>query len=162
MPITNLNNHHLTEVEVNEINTALASLENALASITTNLTPEERQKYGSVNEQNKLVVNKVFDYYTNQPNLASQEVDWSEFIKDFESRKKMETILSRLNTLVNKLSNAKILHDFDNYQAALEDYAYTTYKAGSSAAGFETKRNDIKQFFTSRGNSTASTTPPNE
>ena len=162
MPITNLNNHHLTEVEVNEINTALASLENALASITTNLTPEERQKYGSVNEQNKLVVNKVFDYYTNQPNLASQEVDWSEFIKDFESRKKMETILSRLNTLVNKLSNAKILHDFDNYQAALEDYAYTTYKAGSSAVGFETKRNDIKQFFTSRGNSTASTTPPNE
>lgn len=59
MPITNLNNAHLTEAQVTAAQDALTQLENALAVLTVTLTAEERSTYGSVNEQNKLLVNKV-------------------------------------------------------------------------------------------------------
>lgn len=59
----------------------------------------------------------------------------------------MENITSRLEILGNKIQNAKILHDYDNYQASLVDYGFTNFMAGTGAEGFETKMNDLKQFF---------------
>ena len=62
MPITNLNNKHLTAEQLVAAQDALTNLESALVDIDFNLTSEDRQKYGSINEQNKLIVNKVNDY----------------------------------------------------------------------------------------------------
>ncbi|MGV0922003.1 hypothetical protein ACTS94_16900 [Empedobacter falsenii] len=159
MPITNLNNKHLSAEQVVAVQDALTTLENELQEIDFNLTSEDRRKYGSINEQNKLVVNKVYDYLINQPQLASSEVEWEEFKKDFSSRANLEAIIARLDNLTTNLKNAKTLHDYDNYQAALTDYAYTSYKAGTSAPGYETKQKDLKQFFANRG---GTTTPPSE
>ena len=58
MPITNLNNKHLTPQQLTEIKTSLTTIEKALSAFTVNLTPDERRKYGSINEQNKLIVKK--------------------------------------------------------------------------------------------------------
>lgn len=147
MAITNLNNVHLSATEMNAVKDALTVLENALAKINVTLTSEDRQRYGSINEDNKLLVNKVNDYRQNQPNLSTTQVDWEEFEKDFTSRLNMENITSRLEILGNKIQNAKILHDYDNYQASLVDYGFTNFMAGTGAEGFETKMNDLKQFF---------------
>ena len=144
MPLTNLNSAHLTEAEVTAAQNALTELENALAIITVQLTPEDRQKYGSINEQNKLLVNKVKDFRQSNPNLSVSDVDWDEFDKDFASRNVFESLINRLNALVIKLQGAKILHDYDNYQAALDDYAYTTYRAATGADGYENKYNELK------------------
>lgn len=147
MPITQLNNTHLSAAEVTAAQTAITALETALVNITVNLSAEDRQKYGSINEQNKLFVNKVNDYQQNQPALRSPQVDWPEFANDYNSRQIMESLIARLNNIVTRLNNAKILHDYDNYQAALTDYGYTSYMAGTSAPGFEDKQNELKQFF---------------
>lgn len=147
MPISNLNNNHLTVTQVTAANDALAQLETALAVININLTAEDRQRYGSINEQNKLFVNKVNDYHKNQPALDTPQVDWAEFENDYKSRQNMEALIARLNNLLTKLTNAKILHDYDNYQAALIDYAYTNFMTGTEAPGFEDKQLDLKQFF---------------
>ena len=144
MPLINLNSAHLTEAEVTAAQNALTELENALAIITVQLTPEDRQKYGSINEQNKLLVNKVKDFRQSNPNLSVSDVDWDEFDKDFASRNVFESLINRLNALVIKLQGAKILHDYDNYQAALDDYAYTTYRAATGADGYENKYNELK------------------
>ena len=157
MPLTNLNSAHLTEAQVTAAQNALTELENALAIITVQLTPEDRQKYGSINEQNKLLVNKVKDFRQSNPNLSVSDVDWDEFDKDFASRNLFESLINRLNALVIKLQGAKILHDYDNYQAALDDYAYTTYRAATGADGYENKYNELKQFF---GRTTKNFTPP--
>ncbi len=151
MPINNLNNAHLTEAQMNDIKTALTTLENALAPLTVTLTPEERKNYGSVNEQNKLLINKVWDYHQNSPNLSQPDLDWAEFENDLKSRQFIENITYRVAAIVERLKNSKILHDYDNYQAALDDYAYTSYKTGSSAPGYETKMNELKQFFPRSG-----------
>ena len=155
MPINNLNNAHLTEAQMNDIKTALTTLENALAPLTVTLTPEERKNYGSVNEQNKLLINKVWDYRQNSPHLSQPDLDWAEFENDLKSRQFIENITHRVAAIVERLRNSKILHDYDNYQAALDDYAYTNYKAGSNAPGYETKINELKQFFPRSGKRSA-------
>ena len=157
MPITNLNNTHLTTAQATTATTALAALETALAVVNINLSAEDRQRYGSINEQNKLLVNKTMDYHNSQPALQTPHVNWEEFANDYASRNNMENMIARLESLTTRLKNAKILHDYDNYQAALADYAYTNFMAGTGTTGYETKMNDMKQFFS---RTTASSTPP--
>ena len=147
MSILNLNSTHLTGEQVKAISDALGVLEKALAPLTINLTAEDRHKYGRVNEQNKLFINKIHDFLKAQPELKSPDVDWVEFEKDFKSREELEKILNRLSSAITRVNNSKILHDFDNYQDALEDYAYASFRARSKKVGFENKYNECKQFF---------------
>jgi hypothetical protein len=156
MPFENLNNIHYVAAEKTAVATSLTALETALNAKIKNLSAEERQKYGSVNEQNKLIVNKVKDYRASQPSLSSPDVDWVEFQSDFDSRDFLQSTIGRLQTLIDGLTNNKILHDYDNYQAALTDYDFSKYKASTKAAGYEGKVNAISQFFT--GGSTAAKT----
>jgi len=145
--LKNLISTHLSAEEIESVNTALSTLETALANKVNNLSSDERRKYGSISEQNKLFVNKVNDYATRQSTLRSPDVDWEEFVKDFNSRTVLEGTIARLQNLLTGINNAKTLHDYDNYQAALDDYAYTSYKTGTSAPGYEAKRKELKQFF---------------
>lgn len=111
-----------------------------------------------MNEQNKLFINKVNDFAISQPNLKSPDVNWEDFEKDFASRAFLESLMNRLNSLSTRASNSKIMHDYDNYQESLEDYAYTSFKAKSKSVGYEEKFKQLKQFFTK----TRKPTPPKE
>ncbi|CAM1343778.1 hypothetical protein [Tenacibaculum amylolyticum] len=151
---------YFTSDEQTAISNALSPLETSLTSKLANLSPDERRQFGSINEQNKLVINKVKEYRENQPLLSSPDIDWDEFTRDFNSRTFIEMLFQRLNNLNTGLKNAKILHDWDNYQDTLTDYNYTKYKNGTAATGYEAKQNDLAQFFgkkTSTTNTTVST-----
>ncbi|GIM58485.1 hypothetical protein [Capnocytophaga canimorsus] len=80
MGISNLNNVHLTDEQITAINEALTQLEGALEVLKVNLTSEDRNRYGRVNEQNKLFINKVNEFALSQPQLRSIDVNWDEFI----------------------------------------------------------------------------------
>ena len=147
MPLINLRNVHLTPAELSTIKQAMTDLETTLQGVDVQLTPEDRIRYGSINEQNKLLVNKVQDFHANSPELSVPEVDWDEFELDYNSRGNYESLIARLESLALNMRNAKILHDYDNYQSALADYSYTAYKAGGGTPGYETKMNELKQFF---------------
>jgi hypothetical protein len=151
MPISNLGFKHLTAAQITELDTHLTAIETIVASITQNLSEQERKKFGSVNEQNKLLVNKCNDYHINQSSLQSPDVDWAEFDKDFTDRTVADTRLNRITNIERMLSDFKIVHDYDNYQAALTDYEYSQYKANSNAPGFTEKVADLKQFFPRTG-----------
>lgn len=145
--LNNFNGNHLSDDEKNRIKELLTQLETAMANLNVNLSAEERSKYGRVNEQNKLFVNKVYDYAKSREDLRSPDVDWAEFFKDYEDRNFYESVMSRLEALNLKLKNHKILGDFDNYQDSLSDYSFTSYKAGTKSVGFEEKHRELKQFF---------------
>lgn len=162
MGINNLNNLHLTEQQVTALQQAIANLETALKPININLSPEDRTKYGRVNEQNKLFINKVHDFAQTQPDLRSIDVDWEEFAKDYKSRVLYENTIIRLQSLLDRLKNAKTLHDYDNYQDALNDYAYTGFRAGSNAVGYEQKYKELKQFFRSTKHKNNEATQPKD
>lgn len=148
MGISNLNNVHLTDEQAQAVTNALTALENALQVLQHNLTPEDRNRYGRVNEQNKLLINKVAEFAKSQPTLRSIDVEWEEFFRDYQSRQFTEQAIHRLESLLDRLKNAKTLYDYDNYQDALNDYNYTAFRAGSNAVGYENKHRELKQFFT--------------
>lgn len=151
MPLENLNGLHYTSAEKTSTNTLLTSLEAALSPKYKNLSPDERSRYGSVQETNKLIINKVKDYRNNQPALSSADVDWVEFLVDCDSRDFIQATIARLESVALSLKNNKILHDYDAYQSSLTDYEYSQYKNNTKAAGFEFKVNDLSQFFNRTG-----------
>lgn len=157
MPFLNFEMRHFSDAESLEISQAVQTLHSLVESKLATLTPEERSQFGSVNEQNKLIINKVKDYRDAQPQLSSPEVDWEEFARDYKSRSFLQNTLEYLLEMVRGLENAKILHDWDNYQASLVDYQYSKYRNESGSIGFHTKQEELKQFF-SRGTSSAPST----
>jgi hypothetical protein len=155
MPFENLNNVHYSATEKAAVDTAFATIEATLTPKYRNVSAEERQKYGSVNETNKLIVGKVHDFRKTSPALCSPDVDWVEFQADYDSREFIENTITRLEAMVINLNNNKILHDFDNYSNSLTDYGFSQYKLGTKAPGFAKKVAEIGQFFSR----TAATTP---
>ncbi len=129
------------------ISDAINNLETALKGKTGTLTEDERKRYGSVNEQNKLVVNKARDYRQNQPGLSAPDVDWNEFEADYQARVFIENSINRLKAVVHDLESTKIMHDYDNLQDALKDYSYSQYKKGAGEDGYDAKVDEFKQFF---------------
>ena len=140
-----------TENQRTSIKDLVSQLEAAVAGKLSALTEEERSKYGSINEQNKLLVNKVFDYRKDQPNLSSPDIDWSEFESDYEARQFLESTAQRLSSIAYQMQSTKILHDNDNYQDSLDDYRYSQYRKDSGGAGYTEKVAELKQFFNRTG-----------
>jgi len=152
MPLNDLIQLHFTPAEMAQVDNLLMQLENLLALKCRNLTPDERTNLGSVNEQNKLLINKSRDYRQTQPHMSSPDVNWSEFELDYQDRYFLETRGLRVDTIKEMMDDTKILHDHDNYQNALLDHRYTRYKAETEAGGgYTTKYNEMKQFFPNTG-----------
>ena len=118
MPLDNLGNLALSAETIAATVLLINQLDATLGSDMVNLSPEERQKYGSINEQNKLFVNKVKEYNDNQPKLSSPDVDWDKFKDDYQTREAIESIILRLKEMITGLENTKIMHDYDNYHDA--------------------------------------------
>lgn len=131
-----------------------------------NLTPEQRQQHGSINERNKLITGKAKDYHDEQPVLQSPDVDWNRFDASWFTRTAYAAIESLTDSIKETASDTRILHDYDLYQMTLTDYDYTKYKASSTnaAGGFTTKYEEMKQFFgnPSGNNSKNDNNPPQE
>jgi len=149
MPFYDMSPNHLLPEEETAIDAAIDALEKALENKRRNLTPQERQRYGSVNEANKLFINKVFDFSRTQQDMCSPDVDWAEFAADHHDRTFFETRMARLSAVMERMENNKILLDFDNYQNALMDYSFTKYKKDTDKPGFVSKYETLRQFFVS-------------
>lgn len=137
----------LTDLDYQTIDTALKSIEKVLLGKTVNLSPEERQQYGSINEKNKLFVDKIKLFLEQFPQMNSPKTDVKEFQNDYIARRSMEQVLVRLAALSEQVADTKTLHDHDNYQAALSQYAYYRYLAGENEPGVDSVVADLKQFF---------------
>ena len=147
---------HLTAAEQTTIDNLITQLETALEGKLAALGEDERRQYGSINEQNKLLVNKVRDYSKNSPAMSAPEVDWTEFEADYQSRQFLESRADKLRSLAYQMQSTKILHDYDNYQDALTDYGYAQYKKGANENGYAEKVADLNQFFPKSGKTSAS------
>jgi uncharacterized FlgJ-related protein len=162
MALNNLIQNKLTDADKTKIDSLLTELETLLAPKLVGLSPEDRQKYGAINEQNKLFVNKIEDFVVNQPAHNPSEIDWVEFKTDFIARKFLETRANRLTALAYQMNSTKMLHDYDNYQDSLAYYEYASYRASRNIPGASEIYNELKQFFSKTRtdtNTTDETTP---
>ena len=153
MDFNNLGSLHLTISERDQAFSLIDQLQTLLQSKLVQLNAEERKKYGSVNEQNKLLINKVRDYSRAMPNLRDPDVDWTEFEADYLDRETLEMLSTRLLSFVYALESTKIVHDYDNYHASLNDYSHAQYRAERKQAEYIQKVNDLQQLFPRSSNS---------
>ncbi|WP_103068444.1 hypothetical protein [Aquimarina sediminis] len=137
----------LTQQEKQKAEDLVTQLEAIFIDKLSALTEKQRSSYKAINETNKLFVNKVWDYRQHSTILSSPDVDWQEFEKDYKARAYAESLLGRIQSIAYRLESTKILHDYDNYQDALNDYAYSQYSKGAGKPGFTEKVAELKQFF---------------
>jgi hypothetical protein len=149
MPIEQLAKGQIDPVVAEKMTAYLKTIKESLQPITGNLTPKERQDYGSINEKNKLIVGKTMDYHVHQPELQSPDVNWDQFDASWKTRTFFKTVEDICRSLLEMCEDGRTLHDYDLYQMMRTDYKYTKYKAESTTAsgGFTTKYEDLKQFW---------------
>lgn len=147
MPIVNLSSVTFTDAEKSKVSKALQDIKEVLVAKTTNLTDAERTLYGSVNEQNKLLLQKVNQYAVSNPEIVPKHIDKAELDRDYESRDLLEIWEDALKLQLSNVQNTKILLDFDVYQSVLSIYRNVKYLAGEDVPGMNAIYNDLKQFF---------------
>lgn len=139
----------LSAQDMQDIDQYLAKIEQIIFGKMVSLTGEERQRYASVNEQNKLFINKIKAFRESNPNSPniSQDIDWTAFEEDYQKREFLETRLSRLESLAYDFKSSKIAHDYRNMQDSLLFYRYSEYCASAKKSGAVELYNELKQFF---------------
>lgn len=147
MALENLFSLEFTEDELEKLDQGIALIEGVLLGKTTNLTPDQRQQYGSIAEQNKLFVNMAKNYMEQYIMFVPVFLDKEEFDRDFAARQQLESRYQRLNSIAEQLSDTKILLDFDNYHNAITFYRNVKYLAGENMPGTTVIYEDMKQFF---------------
>lgn len=152
MPIENLAKTHFMPIQKQGINAALDQIFDLIKDTAVNLSAKERSKYGKVGEQGKLLINKVKNFQEGQPEIASPDVDWVEFMKDYDDRAFAQGVLAKLKSIESQFLSMKILRDHDNKIDALHDYKFAQYKNSlSNEPSYTTKVNELKQFFPNTG-----------
>lgn len=162
MAFDNLISLTFSENELTTIDQAIQTIETVLQGKTINLTPDQRQQYGRIAEQNKLFVNKAKGYMEQYPQHVPGFLDKTEFDNDFSARQQIENRLQRLSSLTEQLSDTKVLLDHDNYHNAITFYRNVKFLSGENVPGTNVIYDDMKQFFSSSIPSTSSGTaiPP--
>ena len=155
MPMNNLIVKHFSDAEKQQMFDLLNQMNQLVDGKLVQLNAEERKRYGSINEDNKKVVNKVKDYYSIDPTNCAPEVDWTEFLADYADREFLGNFLMRMDALTYDMYSTKMLHDYDNAKDALADYSYAKYRAERGITGAIGKVNELKQFFPRTGTATS-------
>ena len=151
MALENLISIEFTTEELTALDTHLDGIQQVLAGKTVNLTPEQRQQYGSIGNQNKLIVDKAKSYMEQHPNWVPNFIDKTEFDKDYNARQQMEERTQRLQNLTQQLLDTKTLLDHDNYTNTLSFYRMMRYLAGENEPGSKTVYEDMKVLFSRSG-----------
>lgn len=149
MALNNLLSVTFTEAELTQIDNALTAIETVLQGKTIHLTPEQRQTYGRIAEQNKLFVNKAKGYMEQYPQHVPGFIDKAEFDRDYVTRAQLESRFQRLSSVNEQLSDTKILLDHDNYHNSIAFYRNIKYLSGENVPGTTFLYEDMQQFFIS-------------
>ncbi|WP_320052531.1 hypothetical protein [uncultured Acetobacteroides sp.] len=134
---------HKTEIEA-----ALATLESLINPNTPVLTSEERTLYGKGGgDSNKLLVDDVKTLSATQPQLNSPLIDWTEFNSDNATANMCKSWISRMESIAYKLESAKMMHDYDNYMDAIDQYSHLDYLSRNNVQGASEAHAKLKGHF---------------
>ncbi|MCU7615809.1 hypothetical protein NZ698_01245 [Chryseobacterium sp. PBS4-4] len=147
MALDNLISITFSETELATLEQAIQDIETVLNGKTINLTPEQRQQYGSIAEQNKLFVNKAKSYMEVYQQHVPNFLNKTEFDKDYTARQQIESRLQRFSSVSEQLSDTKVLLDHDNYHNSITCYRNIKFLSGENVPGTNVIYNDLKQFF---------------
>lgn len=131
-----------------EIEAAITALENLINPNTPVLTSEERSFYGKGGgDSNKLLVDDVKTLSQTQPQLNSPLIDWTEFNSDNAAVSTCKSWIGRMESIVYKLESARMMHDYDNYMDAIDQYSHLDYLSRNNVQGAAEAHKLLKEHF---------------
>ncbi len=122
MTNNNLISITFTEEEVQQIETALTSIEQIISDKVINLTPEERQLYGKLGNRTENWVKRISEYMDQKPELVPIYLDKDEFDRDMKTRETIMPMLRRITGIHESLDDTTKLLSTDIYNASLGYY----------------------------------------
>lgn len=161
MSLNNLASVSFTTAELSQLDNAINSIATVLEGKTFNLTPEQRQNYSRINEQNKLFVNKAKTIMEQNPQLVPVFINKGEYDKDYDARVALEQRLMQLKSLSEQMSDTKILLDHDNYHDSITFFRNIKYLAGENVPGTTSLYQEMVQFFPGGSTPSPVEVPPN-
>ncbi len=150
MSKTNLLTVNVTAEELSTLDNALSQIKQVLKGKTVNLTPEEKQLYGRVSEENKLIINKVAEVEANNPEFHPPFLDKAEFDRDFKARTEIESRIAKMQSMLEELTDTKTLLDHDNYTYAVSYYRYIKMLSTQDIPGVTSVYEDLKKVYASQ------------
>ena len=134
---------HKTDIETN-----LTALENLINPNTPVLTSEERSFYGKGGgDSNKLLVDDTKTLSQTQPQLNSPLIDWTEFNSDNAAASICKNWIDRIESIAYKLESARMMHDYDNYMDAIDQYSHLDYISRNNVQGAAEAHSQLKVHF---------------
>lgn len=131
-----------------EIEAAITALEKLINPNTPVLTSEERSYYGKGGgDSNKLLVGDVMNLSKNQPQLNSPLIDWTEFNSDSAAASMCKSWIDRIGSIAYKLESARMMHDYDNYMDAIDQYSHLDYLSRNNVQGAAEAHSQLKEHF---------------
>ena len=127
MSIPRLEGSLLPLQDIQGITQRVIDIRNIADGKIISLTPDDRRKYGSVNETNKLFINKIVDLMNLYPQFVPPTFDRLKFDSDYNFRTELERITDQMQVLSTLLESGKIAYDYNNYKASLAIYGYIQY-----------------------------------
>ena len=147
MALDNYISVSFTEAELSTLDAALAQIQSVLDGKTINLSPEQKKQYGSINEENKVLVNKVNDTEANFPEHHPYFLDKAEFDRDFAARQIMESRAEILQSLTEQFVDTKTLLDFDNMNYSVAYYRYMKALSQQEVPGTTSIYENLRQVY---------------
>ncbi|GAB7086731.1 hypothetical protein [Marinifilum fragile] len=144
-----------TTEEQTALETNLSALEDFAAKNAPNLNAEDRQQYGSIQDTNKLLVNKCKTLMEQNERLIPAFVNKEEFQHDYDARVFIEKTLLRLESVKRQLEDTKILLDYDNYQDSMAFYRSVRYYANEQEEFAIPVYDELKKYFPRKNGSTS-------
>jgi len=139
-----------TTEELEACNTGIVTVETFAGKHVPNLSADDRQNLGSINETNKLFVNKTKTLMKQNPSMVPVFINQDEYNRDLVAREEIEKLILKLDTIKRNLSDTKILLDHDNYHDALAFYRSVRYLANEHQIGAIAVYEELKQYFPSK------------
>lgn len=137
----------LLAATVQQIQSAFETIEQLLDGHVVNISPEDRQRYGSIDEQAKLFIFKAHDFYRAKGQLLPSYFDTVEYEKDFEGRKLFERFEQKAVELQEKIRDTRTLLDYDTLQYSYSLYRHLKNMSQEDIPGIDFWLEEMSQFF---------------
>ena len=152
--MANITNNRISAVlEPDNLKKVLLLLQDAanIMPFLIGINSEERMRLPKIDGSNRLFVQDAIKVLKQNASLMPTFVNIEELEKDFILYEQLDTILSAINQLQEKLRDTQILAGSEAYSSALVAYRMFQMAADAGLAGMDSIVDELKQRFAGQG-----------
>ncbi len=163
--MANLQNNRISQTldqaTIDSVRASIEAIETALPFLI-GLTLTERSTLPKISQNNKLFVADALQAAQDNNHLLPAYIDVSEMAKDFTLYNQLDEIHLRLEQVLEKISDTRMLAGSESFTTALAFYRMVQFAAQSGLPGADTLNDMLKVRFAGQSTGGSGTDTPTE